>query len=85
MENEPSPAGTPGKREFIWKKGVRDFGIPVALIVSVWTQVRSAEPGTPILALIPGVLVGAAAGAVVGGGLFGWIMWSFFGRRSDGV
>lgn len=83
--NEQPPVNPSGKWEFILKKGVRDFGLPLGLVGSAWPQIRNLEPGTPIGALIFGTIIGAVAGAIVGGGIFGWIMWSFFGRRdTDG-
>jgi hypothetical protein len=72
------------RREFIWKKGVLEFGLPVSLIVSVYLQFKNADPGVSMAARVIGMVVGTVAGALVAGGLFGWGMWRVFGPRSDG-
>lgn len=72
------------RREFIWKKGVLEFGIPVSLLANLYLQFVNPDAGVPFAARVFGMVAGTVAGALVGGGLFGWGMWRVFGPRADG-
>ena len=74
------------KSTFIWRHGVRGFGIPVAALGTVgmyisengWTAKPLLNPATLV-----GILVGTVVGALVGGSLWGLVLWWFFPALSE--
>lgn len=80
MKHDIHPGGE-RRWSFIWSWGVIRFGIPVALISGAWAYVRQHDTLFPLAAGdVFGMLLGVTVGGIVGGILWGWVMWTFFGR-----
>ena len=71
-------------REFVIR-GVLNVGIPVGIFaVTMIFLTRQSNDWHEVLStkFVLALLLGAIPGGVVGGSLYGVIMWMFFGRRN---
>jgi hypothetical protein len=79
------------KATFIWRYGIRGFGIPVAIVASAcdylskhgWALQPLFSPATLASVLI-GMLVGAFAGGYVWGLIFWWFVPQSSGSGTGG-
>lgn len=71
------------KPAYIWRHGILEFGLPVALFTTSYTYVRqhgwTLGPLFSMAGLI-GFVAGVAIGALIGGCLFGSLFWWFTAR-----
>ena len=83
-EREALRARRRARRAFIWREGVRKFGVPLAFVASLSTVLRDQGLSlTSVLRVdsIVEIAVGTCAGALVGGYLAGILMWVMFSRN----
>lgn len=82
----PNPATAPGfvlpahRRPFAWRMGALGFGLPLAVLCTLYVAIFDSR-GVPILARLGMIVLGIAAG--LAGGFVGGIgMWGIFGKHA---
>ncbi len=73
-----------GKARFIWSRGVLGWGIPVAVLYSLWMTCSTREGSLAFQPFHVKLLVYLAPSLILfplGGGLWGLVMWMLFEQR----
>ena len=63
-------------------RGILNFGIPVSIFASTTAFLRLADNWHAMLSIkfLIALLFGAIPSGIIGGALYGMIMWKFFGK-----
>jgi hypothetical protein len=71
------------RSRFIWQYGVKKFGVPVGLVMTVLAAYHNMDKW-PLFSvqMVVGIFVGFVVSAIIGGYTWGWVFWALGGGRS---